>query len=347
MPRAFSEPSSVSFDKFRKWGYNRRIHIHECVLPDVSYTPGCERVSRVLWFTVARHLKEGSPLGSGPPPSEYRLPEEYARTSRLLETSLAGAPYQGIYFGSEFCERLLPSPGELGSALEETMARDLSLVLLTPPLTDPGIESLGRLLELFSKEGSREVVCNDWGALVFVTENFPGLRPVLGRLMSKMMREVRIADHLTQGKAPEGALRALMDCGYGGSDYAELLAGFGVGRLEFDIPPQGLGVQLPDGFRGSVYVPFGYVCTGRICMPGSLGLPAEKKFTPRVHCGRECTMWSLALRENGSTRGNGPPLYQKGNTVFFLEEASHLSQVLSQGHAMGIDRIVVDHTVFA
>jgi hypothetical protein len=337
----------TAFDKFLKWGYNRRI-LDTCSCPDVSYTLSGERVSRLNWFAVAHHREDLSPLCRGLDPSGHHPHEDHVDIARLLGSLTAGAVCSGVYFGSEFCERLLPTPGELESALEETRARDLALVLLTPPLTDWGIDRLARILEVFCGEEGGEIVCNDWGALAFVRENFPCARPILGRLMSKMLREVRIAAHLAPGKAPEGALRALMDCGYGGSDYADLLAQFGVGRLEFDIPPQGLGVHLPDGLRGSVYVPFGFVSTGRICMPGSLRLPVEKKFTPQAACGKECTRWFLRLREeNRSMQGNPPFLSQRGNTVFFLEEASLLAQVLSEGHVSGIDRVVVDNNVFA
>ena len=47
--------------------------------------------------------------------------------------------------------------------------------------------------------GATEVVVNDWGVLRLVRREFPGLRPVLGRLMNKMMRDPRVAPFYSGG----------------------------------------------------------------------------------------------------------------------------------------------------
>lgn len=217
------------------------------------------------------------------------------------------------------------------------------MVLLVPYLTDSGLERLSPLLDILSGSDCCEVVMNDWGVIRYTRRNFPRIVPVLGRLMSRMMKEVRIKGFLKPGKAPPGALSVLRDCGYSNSDYNELLADNGIGRVELDIPPQGLGVEPAYGVKMSVHIPFAYVCTGRSCMPGSLNLRPQQKFTPFTACRTECMRWTLRLRQR-----HRPPsaeeqiLIQKGNTVYYLEELSLIEDVLTGYEGNGIDRVVVD-----
>ena len=142
-----------------------------------------------------------------------------------------------------------------------------------------------------------------------------------------MRKEVRITSHLKPGKAPPGALDALRDCGYSNPDYDEILTYYGIKRVGFDIPPQGLGVRVREGISIDVHVPFAYVTTGRNCMPGSLHVAPKDKFTPSAPCTKECTRWTLRLRRSEGTSGDPPDnrlLAQSGNTAFFLQELSLL-----------------------
>src|SRR5437867_3594050 len=78
-----------------------------------------------------------------------------------------------------------------------------------PYVTDRGLARPRPLLEAAASERGEgtEVVVNDWGVLRLVRREFPGLRPVLGRLMNKMMRDPRVAPFYSGG--PDDARRAL------------------------------------------------------------------------------------------------------------------------------------------
>jgi hypothetical protein len=299
------------------------------------------------WYIAIHGLKGFNTVDRVSIPLEHSRISGLSDTVRLLDKYRKDLPIEGVYYGNEFCERLLPEPDELQAALEKAGRKGLSLVLLTPYLTDSGIEMLAPLLEIMDQLDGPEVVLNDWGAIRYVKSNFPGITPVTGRLMSRMMKEIRIARRLKPGMAPDGALDALKDCGYSNGDYSELLSENGIKRVEFDIPPQGLGVRLDTDIMMSVHVPFGYICTGRICMPGSLSAKPEHKFTPFVSCSRECTRWTLRLREEKTgSSGTEPLLFQKGNTVFYLEEPSLIEDVFSGSGGNGMDRIIIDSYLF-
>lgn len=302
------------------------------------------------WFTVIHDLSDIDTVDPGLTPPEISRFQGLSRAFKVIDRHRNNVPFTGAYFGNEFCERLLPRPDELEAVLEKMEKKGLSVVFMTPYLTDTGIDRLAALLELLERSDGAEVVLNDWGVTRFVRKNFPGITPVTGRLVSRMLKEVRISSYLKPGKAPPGALDALKDCGYSNSDYDEVLTDHGIGRVEFDIPPQGLAVQLGEGIRKSVHVPFAYIATGRNCMPGSLNAQPVHKFTPATPCTKECTRWLLQMKQKNKTpdpSGDEALLFQRGNTVFFLEEPALIEEVLSGADGNGLDRVVVDAGLFS
>ncbi len=102
--------------------------------------------------------------------------------------------FQRVYYGDEFCDRLIPSEKELKEVMAEVKEKGLSFTFVTPYVTEAG---LNKLIKLFSVLPEKtEVVVNDWGAFRVIKERFSGLVPVLGRLMIKLKRGPRIAGFL-------------------------------------------------------------------------------------------------------------------------------------------------------
>ncbi len=236
-----------------------------------------------------------------------------------------------IHFGNEFCQRLLPSPAVLDSALGAAAASGLAFGFVLPVLTDAGLETADRLLQRLP-EGT-EVSVNDWGLMRRLSRRFPGLRPTAGRLLCRMLKEPR---------APSAAYLQLGGRGFMTPGLERLLDRFGVERLEIDVPPFARGQDLyaPRG-RLSVHAPFGFVTTGRICRIGNLHRPMEHKFAAGHTCARECLAYWCEL-----TPGRGPDeakmsIFQRGNTIFYRHTTA-MDEALAGAIAAGsIDRLVI------
>jgi len=255
-----------------------------------------------------------------------------------------GGVFGRIYWGSEFCETLIPGNVATGRLARRAGELDLGWSLVTPYVTDEGLDRIERLLARLPRDlHPDEVVVNDWGVLRMVRREQPHLRTVLGRLMNKMIRDPRVAARFDDPRAPREAVEALKGFSISAGSYRAFLAENQVGRVEVDNPLQGLSVDFTvQGTAASIYLPFGYVTTGRICLPGSLGRPRGDKFTHLGTCGRECGEAVLELK---NTRSPFPDdrdltLYQRGNTIFYFQPPEQAAGALENAASCGVDRVV-------
>jgi hypothetical protein len=84
------------------------------------------------------------------------------------------APLTALYFGTEFCQELLPGIRETEAFCEYCSGRGLDAVLLTPMVTHRGLTRLDRLFEgLTSRGWIPAVVFNDWGVLELLRTKHP------------------------------------------------------------------------------------------------------------------------------------------------------------------------------
>jgi len=95
-----------------------------------------------------------------------------------------------LYFGNEFCNHLIPSSRTLSEVLARSRELGLLFSLVTPTVTDSGIDALGRLFR--SLPDGSEVIVSDWGVLRLARTEFPSLLPVAGRLLCKIMKDPRL-----------------------------------------------------------------------------------------------------------------------------------------------------------
>ena len=104
-----------------------------------------------------------------------------------------------------------------------------------------------------------------------------------------------------------------------------------------DLNPEE-GVRRPElnkiegAITVSVYFPFGYVTTGRVCWPATFAPGRESDFRPRRSCGRPCEGRPLALAHPTA----GFPLRQSGNTIFYLYPAAVTEALLRQAGEGGL-----------
>ncbi len=243
-----------------------------------------------------------------------------------------------LYVGDEFCANRLPSPDRLARFRRWADERRFGLSLLTPILSDAGIEDQTPLFDALAHlDPTAEVVINDWGVMRFLRARHPGFRIAAGRLLDKGFKDPRIA-----GARPGADVHALMSSGaFDHDEIREKVNGNGVCRLERDLlPHRGETAPSDDRFGLSVYYPFGCFTSGRICWPAS----ARQGFVPGGPCDRICGTLSMQLKHPDFAL----PVFQNGNTLFYRYSPVMLSslwriaenralRLVFQGWAMGCD----------
>lgn len=256
--------------------------------------------------------------------------------------------FSRLYFGTEFCERLLPRVRDVQRACDVAAARNLAFSYVTPYVTDRGLARMRPALHhLVSRRDDRiEVVVNDWGTLRLLRREFPALRPVLGRLMNRMLRDPRIAGALTRADAPEDARRALRESGLTAGIYRRFIGSLGVTMVEFDHVVQGLDMDFRQlGIGAALYIPYGYVATGRVCMIGSMALPTNRSFDVASPCRRECRRHTLSFAAPDSPFDRGRTFLQRGTTHFYAQDAASVASAAGMVERLGISRIVYQPTL--
>jgi len=221
-----------------------------------------------------------------------------------------------LYFGMEFCERLIPSVDELQEVVKFVNEKKIDFTLVTPYVTEDGQERVVRLLrKLNDIKPSSEVVFNDWGVFQVMDEKYPDLIPVLGRLLNKMKRGPRLLNVLD--KIPEESVRYYRSPGITVPKVREFLLKNRINRVEFDNLLQGIDLERTgDEIRKSLYLPFAYITTTRLCLTALCDQPDRVKEVGILPCGHECQRYTFYLKNSIMTTN----LIRKGNTIFFCNE---------------------------
>jgi hypothetical protein len=216
-----------------------------------------------------------------------------------------------VYFGHEFCQRLLPAGEELMRAAKHVSSEGHGFTFVTPFVSNAGLrrvqDLVGQLVSSACAEGL-EIVVNDWGVLHWLRREHPSVSPVLGRLLSKQKRGPQIL-HLTETLPPAATdhfCRANVDT----TPVSEFLRGAGVQRVELDNLLQ--GIRRDGGLSASLYYPYGYVTTTRLCVFMGGDRP-DKDPRSIGTCSRECFRYDVSLRHDHMP----VPLLLRGNTQFF------------------------------
>lgn len=265
--------------------------------------------------------------------SAVATPERALYLASADDLASRGEDVSRIYFGHEFCERLLPTTNELSKVARGAERVGLELTFVTPYVTDRGLGRLANLLRVLARlRPESEVVFNDWGTLRLLRRDFAALRPVLGRLLHKMKRGPRLATLATRFNPSTADY--FRTCSLDVPLYRDFLCDQGVGRVELDNVLQGIDLDLGGtGLRASLYVPFGYIATTRLCLAASCDRHGMEDEVGIFSCRRECRRFTFELDQLGTT----VPQIRKGNTVFFRNET--VPDGLTE---RGVDRIVTE-----
>jgi hypothetical protein len=238
------------------------------------------------------------------------------------------APLTALYFGSEFCQELLPGIGATEAFCAHCDTRSLEAVLLTPIVTYKGLGRIDRLLGNLTGRGwFPAVVCNDWGVLELLRKSYPCLPLRMGRLMNRGLRDPRLAMQ-DMGSGGENTAR--------GAGVRKLAAALGVCAVETDadLEPGYLGIG-DDGFERTLHVPFTFVASGRNCLEKAAAMPAGRGvFTAGLKSGCKAPCRGVCRRENRPDTQR--PLWRAGNSLFFTAPPEWVSR-----HLALVDRLVL------
>ncbi|MDM8523197.1 hypothetical protein QUF80_07490 [Desulfococcaceae bacterium HSG8] len=237
--------------------------------------------------------------------------------------------FNRVYVGDEFCSNRIPSLAEMKHFFSFAEEKNLNITLLTPVLTDEGIAKCSPLFEyLEKKHPETEVVVNDLGVLFYLKRNYPLFRLSAGRLFNKGFKDPRLSSNEKSSSISQEADELLNYSTFDHPDFQEKMAELSVTRLERDLLPYGndVGEITGSDFKTSVYFPFGYVTSGRVCWTASFKQKIGERFVIPVKCPRPCNGMTLELKHKNFSF----PLIQNGNTIFYLYTSSMLSYLLKR-----------------
>lgn len=252
-------------------------------------------------------------------------------------------------YGTEFCENLIAKAAGVRSTFDAAQSLDLKFALLTPYAGERGIGRIREQLAALPTDTDAEFVFNDWGALHLARRDFPHLTPVQGRLLNKSLRDPRVTTILSDASTKSGAaeqadsMAALQRANLDNPSYTNFLARFGVHAVEMDWLPQGTDLSFADrGVRVTVYAPFGFISTARVCMAAALHYRKPDKFQPGAPCRHECQSHEVTYTyTNSPFQNRDQEFLLKGNTYFYEYSDAMLRQLATAVESGRISRIVV------
>ncbi len=233
-----------------------------------------------------------------------------------------------LYIGDEFCIHRLPSLDELDTICQLAKREDRGLTFLTPPLTDDGMDRCCPLFDFLKEKGLRtEVVVNDWGVLFFLKEKYPFFQLSVGRLLNKGFKDPRLMNPDEASEFSAETAELFNTCTFDAIEFLAKMQELNVTRLERDLLPFGEPeIIRPGGLQASVYFPFGYITTGRVCWMKSFNTAAARRFSISNGCRQACNEISLKLNHAKTDL----QLFQAGNTIFYLYAPAKLAALIKR-----------------
>jgi hypothetical protein len=225
-----------------------------------------------------------------------------------------GEPFDRLYFGHEFCQRLFPTADQIKQAHEAATSRGKAFTVVTPFVTNAGLALLRKRLQPLLSNGaadSIEIVVNDWGVLNWLHREHPTVPLALGRLLTKQKRGPQIMNMVDRLPAPAVAH---FQCSNVDIPHVQrFLESKGVKRVELDNLLQGM--VRNGGLAASLYYPYAYISTTRLCLLVDGDRPG-KNFRSIAKCSHECMHYKVTLRHEDMP----VPVVLKGNTQYFRND---------------------------
>jgi hypothetical protein len=207
--------------------------------------------------------------------------------------------FSRLYFGSEFCEHLIPDENFLINVISIARDNNLDFSLNTPWCSDFGVKKIKKILEILP-EGS-EVVFNDFGVLCEILKY--KLIPVMGRLLVSAKRDPR---KNFQKKYSE----YLQTSNLNNTEFQKYLIDNNIYRVDIDNVFQGYNFLLNKKIKTSLHYPYVYITTSRKCFFGNCSYGHK-------HDGEEGEKLCLENLVTAKLAGFDGEIYIKGNSQFY------------------------------
>lgn len=246
-----------------------------------------------------------------------------------------------IYFGDEFCEKKMPTLKDLKYLVSRARNKKISVVF--PYLTEPYLDKAKKILNYISDKDYvfDEIVFNDWGLFYYIRKNYPRMKLVLGRLLTKQKtdpfaREIILnkqkktvcADKkiLIPKKVPKNTLEYFGETLINSKIFQRFMSDNNIIRVELDNLNWDMKVKLPGKIKASLYFPYAKITTTRFC--GYLNMLEN-------NCSKQCEKLKIKLKRSVA----GYDYVIKGNAVFFKNGRLPSGEYLKNNC---IDRIVLN-----
>ena len=258
-----------------------------------------------------------------------------------LFTMLNGNILSYVYFGESFCQYRLPELHAVKKAIQYCDENMLKFVLLTPPLSDYGIEKCKAYLEYFiSINRNYEVVVNDIGLIHLINElNYKG-KMIWGRIMDKSVHEARMTNAEEVKYYSESGYQYMHSLASEADAYKRFLIDNGISRIEYDGNPK----TIPENsiFKYDYIYPTEYLTTGRMCLFKVAGQSDKNRFLLSDTCAHLCknTIEVMTKQvpyikiDDNSVRIRKMSILRNGNTLFSVHDQLQVYP--------SMDRLVID-----
>ncbi|MFC1690583.1 class I SAM-dependent methyltransferase [Nanoarchaeota archaeon] len=244
--------------------------------------------------------------------------------------------FERIYFGDEFCQRLIPSKDEMLFVLDLCKQKNKKLTFVTPFLTEKYFQAYIGILRLISiNMPNAEVIVNDFGLLNRIVGDklLNHLKLSLGRLLVEQKKGPRT--ELLKGEIPRKAYDYFKQTNVENSVLQEFLKQNRVNRIELDNVVQGINLDLrKSGLKSSLHLPYVYTTTTRLCLSANCDKLSKRKHITVDDCRADCMNYSFVL-DNITIPHR---LILKGNTQYYINEK--LPKNLDK---LNVDRIVISY----
>lgn len=258
--------------------------------------------------------------------------EQAVYLTKIDELVNLNVQFSRVYFGNEFCERLMPKLEDLKETLRFVSKNDMKFTFVTPYVTNKGLRNLEQLLDYIANASPGcEVVFNDYGVLRILLNRYDGkLKPVMGRLLNKMKRGPRLMNLIDI--LPEPTIEYFKGSSLDTPVFQNFLLKHKIKRVELDNLLQGIELNLTKHqIAASLYIPYAYITTTRACLAINCDIHGKEDEIGIFPCNKECQKYVFHLK----SKAMPIRLIRKGNTVFLKNDKipQHLEK-------LGIDRIV-------
>jgi hypothetical protein len=187
--------------------------------------------------------------------------------------------YDCIYFGSEFCENLIPV---YRNELERIFDSGKKVCILTPIITDRGLVELNLLIKKLRRYDNFEITVNDFGTLMLINEMGLKCKINVGRHLSKLFFTFR-KNYININNKKS----------------VKFLADIGIDTFEisnFLFSDKDMWIYIGSSkVKFNIYYPYVLLSTTRTCLTGLPDIGPEKS-VKTVNCKNECLLCDYYVR---------------------------------------------------